>query len=475
MRAGVPAWLDKARSLGPEFEPLVREAGGNLLLLKAQRSMELGNLSDAVLLWRQAEAGDRTALPLLHNLALGYERLQDFAKSARYWQRWNRERTAQGIGAGGPVFETEVLRRIAGCYVKAQLDADAADAYRSILAKMPGDSEAREALASLCMGAEHWEEALKHLECLQNSKPESSTRWTQIGIARMMIDDLSGATQAWRRAVELEPGNHAAHMHLTSALKERLRRMSPKNYPTEGLFLIQDTIRRLPNYYGPELVLAAYYFSLSYRKKAKEALERALKLAPDSYGAWSEALGLLFRFGTRSDCHRLGARLLREQPEQPGLLGAAGGNFLSHGDHQMAALLFQGAMKASNSAQVPLNIAKAYAEVGYPELALSYALRAEEREPQNPHALFLIGMIRLAQGDERQSAESLEAARALAAEQGDADLLEAIGDTEDLKHRQRNLFDLLDMGAALLERGNYRAGIGFRRVRFGAGRLPIGG
>jgi tetratricopeptide (TPR) repeat protein len=436
--------LEKARTLEPDLEPWVQKSKGDFLAGQAYALAGEGKFADAVLLWKQIEAREAGGLPVLHNLALAYEQLKDFEKAAQYWKRWNRARLAQQVGSQDPAFDAEVWRRLAQCFMKADLDNDAADAFRHVLTRTPGDLAAHEALASLCMDAEQWEEALKHLEHLQKSQPESTTRWTQIGYARVMLDDLEGATQAWSRAIELEPGNEAAQAHLVVALEERLECMSAIQYRLDGLRVIQEAIHRMPKHYGPELVLAKYFFGFNYHKKGKEALQRAIELAPDCARAWLYALGLLQRFGTAVDCSRLGERLLREHGGQPDLLGPAGVFFIKHGYRKMAARLFEAAMRCSSSALVPLNIARAYIDAGCSDKALPYARSAVDREPHHPEAHFLQGLIHLELGKEDKAADSLRVARALAVEKGDEDLLDVIGEVEALPSRQKTLFDFLD-------------------------------
>jgi tetratricopeptide (TPR) repeat protein len=185
---------------------------------RAKRLAEEGDLSNAILLWKQIEVHGSKSLAVLHNLALGYERLKDYEKAAHYWNRWNRSRLAQSAEPRDPLFDAEVGRRLGMCYLNAGMFQEAAKAYRLVLSKLPGDLAAHSALAELCLDEERWEEALSHMDHLQKNQPESTYRWTQIGFARIMTDDLEGAMQAWARAVELEPGNESAQTQLVDAL-----------------------------------------------------------------------------------------------------------------------------------------------------------------------------------------------------------------------------------------------------------------
>jgi len=402
-----------------------------LLAARAARMAREGRLSDAILLWKQIEGPESSELALMHNLALAYERLGDHEKAAAYWRRWNRRRLARQSGPGDPVFEAAVHGRLARSFMEAGLTEDAARALATTLRFAPGDAEAREALAALCEERERWDEALVHLEHLLKHRPDSSTLLTRTGLARMMNGDAAGATEAWSRAIELEPMNQAAQKFLIQGLQARLDAMSAEEYRRAGLRLIQDVANRLPGQYGPELVLAGYLYSLGERKKGKEAMERALRSGAEHPEAWLEAFRTLDRCGREQECCRLADRLLKEHAEQPEFLGPFGQLLLRHGYLKEASRLFQAAMRHSRSELVPRNIAREYLAAGYGEEARAWAERALERAPKDAEAHFILAIGCHIQGDTERAEEALGKARMLARESGDRDLLEWIEEFDE--------------------------------------------
>lgn len=431
--------LERAGTLAPDLEPWIRQCKQPSMASKALRLAQQGDLAAAVLLWREMEKSSTAYLPVLHNLALAYERLQDWEKAASYWQRWIRACSSHGSALRDQVFASEAWRKLGNCLLQAGRGPEAAAAFRSVLAAAPEDAEARESLAHLSMEAENWDEAIRHMEFLQQNQKESSTRWTQLGMARLMKDDLEGATQAWNRAVELEPGNEAAQSYLVEALESRLSAMSPKEYAMKGLPLIQKMIERLPKHFAPHLVLAKYFFTFNDRKRGKDSVERALQTELQNPEAWTGALKIFLEYGTRADCDRLGERILKSFGHHPAAQGAAGSLFLSHGLEKQAAKHFRAAMENCTRALIPLQIARAYVGQGYTEEGERHARLALELDARNAEAHALLATILFMDGKRQLATEQLRIARSLAEETGDSELLITLEELEDMSVLARQL------------------------------------
>lgn len=436
---------DRRVTSGPDAKDpdAVRRARQAVLAARASRMAREGKLPEAIVLWKQIEGFGSPEPALLHNLALAYELLGDPEKAATYWRRWNRLRLARRSGPGDAAFEAAAHVRLARSFMAAGLTEDAARAFETALRFAPGDLEAREALAALCEDRERWGEALVHLEYLLKRRPDSSTLLTRTGLARMMNDDVAGATEAWSRAIELEPLNQAAQRYLIQALQDRLAGMSAQEYRRAGLRLIQDVADRLPGQYGPELVLAEYMYSLGERKKGKEAVQRALRLGAGLPEAWLEAFCILDRYGGRRECRLLADRLLEEHADRPEFLAPFGQLLLRRGYFKEASPLFEAAMRHSKNELVPRDIARGYLGAGYGKQACAWAERALARAPNDPEALFIFALGCHVQGDAERAKEAMGKARMLARKSGDRDLLQWIEEFDHPKHLLPILLDLL--------------------------------
>jgi tetratricopeptide (TPR) repeat protein/TolB-like protein/predicted Ser/Thr protein kinase len=97
--------------------------------------------------------------------------------------------------------------------------ADAAKAYREIIAAYPFEIEARHLLALALMDNEQPKEAIEPLKFNAQMEPEIHSNWSMLGMAYLESRNLNEAVTAFRRYVELEPNSANAHHTLADAYR----------------------------------------------------------------------------------------------------------------------------------------------------------------------------------------------------------------------------------------------------------------
>ena len=97
--------------------------------------------------------------------------------------------------------------------------ADAAKAYREIIAAYPYELEARHLLAFALMDNGQPKEAIEPLEFMSRMEPETHSTWSMLGMAHLESRNLNEAVTAFRRYVELEPDRANAHHTLADAYR----------------------------------------------------------------------------------------------------------------------------------------------------------------------------------------------------------------------------------------------------------------
>ena len=379
-----------------------------------------GNLIEAISLWKKAAEHNTAAR---HNIALAYERLEEFDRAADYWNRWMRSR---GKGTQNRALAVETWRRIGVCLLKADAPGRAAEAYRSLLRLAPDDVEAREQLANLCLHEEEWDEAIRHLEYLQKNHQETSTRWTQIGRAYWGNIEIRKAREAWQRALELEPENRGAQDSLLMELSASLNGMGHKEYAQRGLKAIQEAMLAMPKNPMPQIMLAEYFFNLGSRKRGRETLERALALEPANAALWKRGLHVLMHNGTANQIRAFSERFVKLHGNNSKLMLETGSSLLAHDKERLAQAHFQAAIQASPSSGTAGSIALSYLEAGCFDEAESYARFALERDPRNGDALGALAEALFEQGRTEEAMARVDAGRSLAQETGNEDLLEEL-------------------------------------------------
>jgi tetratricopeptide (TPR) repeat protein len=97
--------------------------------------------------------------------------------------------------------------------------ADAAKAYREIIAAYPYELEARHLLALALMDNAQPKEALEPLKFMAQMEPETHSTWSMLGQAHLESRNLNEAVTAFRRYVDLEPNSANAHHTLADAYR----------------------------------------------------------------------------------------------------------------------------------------------------------------------------------------------------------------------------------------------------------------
>ena len=412
--------LNRMDSAKGKISDLVRKYTAFVDAARALGLAKHGNLVEAISLWKKV-AEHKTAA--LHNIALAYERLEDFGRAAAYWNHWMRSRAKE---SPDPALAAETWRRIGACLLKTEAPETAAEAYRALLRLAPDDVEAREQLASLCLHEEEWNEAIRHLEYLQKNHQETSTRWTQIGRAYWGMIEIKKAREAWQRALELEPENRGAQDSLLMALSSSLNEMSRKEYAQKGLKAIQEAMLAMPKNPMPQIMLAEYFFNLGHRKRGQESLERALAMEPANATLWERGLHIYMHNASANQIRAFSERFVKLHGNNSQLMLETGRSLLEHDKDKPARAHFQAALQASPNSGTAGSIAYSYLDAGCFDEAESYARLALERDPRNGDALGVLAETLFEQGRYEEAMACVDAGRSVAKETGNKDLLEEL-------------------------------------------------
>jgi len=114
-------------------------------------------------------------------------------------------------------------RELAGALAKSGRDAEAIDEYRVALAADSRDMQAIRPLAQLLLADQQFADSIPLLRQLTVARPDDAWAFGGLGIALASTGHLDEAVDAFRRQVELEPGNDHARQNLARALSMRGR------------------------------------------------------------------------------------------------------------------------------------------------------------------------------------------------------------------------------------------------------------
>lgn len=417
----------------------------------AYTAASAGDWAEAVALWEAAREilgraqGLGSPRPILHNLALAYERLEEWEEAAEAWRGLlrTRPRRADAAEAGRWAW---VRKRIIECYRNAGRPDEAVTVFRQAIKAEPNDLDLRVQLADALMANQQERAAyneIKRILQIEPHHPEAllrqaaylSERWEyaeaeQIarGIAERHPDRPDLRREA--AAVFLHHGRqHAEYGHYQRAYDAFVEgeRYDPEN----PLFPINQA-RMLP----------------AFRPRADIAplIERALTIAGDNPETWVRAIETWAMHNQIDAARALIERFEAEMSPGPEEYVALGGAIFQRFTPPPAPLgLFRAPARPKpvdtpwtglalelldravdlrpDDAQIPMGIATLLL-VSRPDLACRFADMAAQRNPDNPDTLILLG---LALGLDEQVAEAkstLQRAAQMARRQGKRDTQE---------------------------------------------------
>jgi tetratricopeptide (TPR) repeat protein len=151
----------------------------------------------------------------------------------------------------------------------------ATEVYRDFLKIAPGSEEGAISLAELQINAGNVEEAIEILKKFNEEQPGSQAALTTLGDAYARLEDFNGASDAYSGALLLDENNIDLMRSLAQALffADRF---------DEADELYQKLIGEDPEYALAYLRIGQSYRDLMKYDEAREHLEKAAQLVPDS-------------------------------------------------------------------------------------------------------------------------------------------------------------------------------------------------
>ncbi len=272
-------------ALNPAFSELRVQAldGG------AQLAATSGDWTRAALLWESARqlvgetAGLGSPRPLLHNLALAYEALEQWEPAAESWRAMLRTRPrkqAADTGEGlSPAHWAWVRKRVVECYKLAGRPDEAVTIFRQMVKAEPNDLELRLQLADALLANEQLQAAQNEVQRILQI--DGSYAEAQLRNAAMLSTQgyLAAAEGQLRQAVAQHPEREDLRRHLARLLQSHADKyMNQRNIAT-ALKVLEEAQQLDPESPQIPLDLARISFDYGHDERARAFLERATALA----------------------------------------------------------------------------------------------------------------------------------------------------------------------------------------------------
>ncbi len=462
---GVPKWVDQNQAVGAEL--LARRAldSGDIdaafswaciaLDHDPDRSVyqevmgyvefHLGNHAaqedcwdEAVTHWTEAYQLGCKELGLVHNLALGYERLEQWTEAASAWRTFlrRRPRRADAPNALSLQQEIKVRRHIASLFWRAGEEKAALQFYRQALDAQPKDesnAQLRVELADLLASHDRWRQAEQTLREGLRHHPNHSQLLQALGLLYEEQEQGKQAQETWAQLLKIAPDHPIAREHMANRFTQQAWDLERKGHFGKARALYMRAIEYAPQDTSIKLDLADMHHQRGEQDEVTRLVEEILAQSPNS----PQVIEAIIRFWVSHDESERADSLLRQaqgSPEERAELYAIVGMGYGQVDQEekCEALIRQ----AVQIGQVPhlttMRVAFALLQNDVYTPAVILLEQSLYELPGEPIASLLLATALALQGKQGRSRQVLKDARYVSRRMGDREAVSMLDDLESM-------------------------------------------
>ena len=390
--------------------------------------------------------------PILHNLALAYEALEQWQEAAEAWRAMLRTRPRKRKGDGfGDEHWTWVRKQVIECYKRSGQPDEAITIFRQLLKADPGDLDARFSLVDALLANDQEQAAINELNRLIDRHPKNVKAMSSLAEIYLQRGEWWTVDRTLRQALKIEPDNQDVRSQLARLLFDQaVDQNEYRNYKA-ARSLLKEALQYTPDDYDLHLMLARVEFNSRKLKQARKYIEQALELGqddPDAYqqaficwlieGDLQEARKVLTNAETQvqltAEFHLdIGIKCLEraappEVPDMHGLLNNLGDGLppkppvrKETPPNERTTLgheLLERAIALGPEVEILRGIVLGLHSM-YPQLAIPYARRLTEISPEDAMAWFMLGLSLGLDQQVKEAEDTLRKATRMAHKQGE--------------------------------------------------------
>ncbi len=279
------AWQPADRALS-ELAAAAHFRQGNL-------EAEANRWDQALQHWEAARKAGEKSRTLERNLALAYEKQEDFVSAAEAWRQVirRRPRKADDPDALSQEQVARLWQHIAECYLQAGDSDEAINSYKKAIKNAPDDVALRLELVRVYTADQRQQAAQNEIYRILDIQPDN----IEALVHKAQIEEASlyryAARRTWERVLELDPDHPLARQSIVKLLEE----MGDRHFfnwrqPETALEWYRQALEYAPADGNIHVCIARCYLDMGAVEQAKECFDRAFTLEPDNLGLYHEAI-----------------------------------------------------------------------------------------------------------------------------------------------------------------------------------------
>ncbi len=438
----------------------------------AHNAAQAGDWATAAKQWAEARqvlsnlSGGGSPRPILHNLALAYEKIGQWENAAEAWRAMLRTKPRTKTKEG---FSKEqwawVRRRVIECYKQADRLDEAIIVFRQALKANPDDADMQLDLVEALLANDQQQAAFGELNKLLKKHPKDVAALSRMAELYGASNDWSSAERVMRQALDIEPDNQDLRRRMAHVLVERGYQFCQRQQPAQARAMFENALKHAPDDYNMHFHMARLEFDAHKPDAARQHLGHALELGKDKPDAYMQAFVCWIIENKLDEAHDVLARAeatgkltadfyihagieciqrSAPPPDMPDPFDLLMGRRRARppqrkelGPDARRALgqeLLDRAIALGPEVDVLRHI---ISELGpnQPELSLAYAQRLSKHAPDDPMAWIPLGLLYGLNGQVKEAQEVLRQAERIARKQGNHEM------ARDIKEMSRAVAD----------------------------------
>ncbi len=408
--------------------------------LQAQIHQQLGYQAASANQWNEAQSHwqkavelDSSSFRLAYNLALAYEKAEQYVLAGQTWREAlrRRPRRADHPDALNDEQVARLWQRAAECYRKGSDFDEAERTYQQAIKWAPENFQLRMALAESLIANGRFQAGRNELDRLLERDPQNIPALLRLGEAYFRDEDCPWyvrfqARNCWEKVLEIDPQNVQARQMLGEWYFEQAESQYQGDFYAEACNYYLMSLEFRPNHIPALAYAAECYIKLKQPAKSEEYIQQALAQAKD-LGDFSSILEVWFvqaNYARAWETVRLAEERLGKIPAVFYIKQAH--TVLEDRQIGEARRWLQ---RAEQNAAPQENIFVMIGEMAMQvdmSLATEYLLKAIKVGQAPGHASMLLGIIEAREGNRRVSSKYFAEAERIAKQNKDANLLEGI-------------------------------------------------
>ncbi len=406
-----------------------------------------GRWAEALTHWQKVREWGENSYALLQNLALAYERTEQFVEAAELWRQVvrRRPRKKDDPDALTPQQVAQLWGHVAECYRRAGETTQAITTLHNALNNDPNNADLRLELVDALIAQNRLEAARTQVDNLLKRDPNHVEALVRAARLNEMIQPWwflftpDSVQRAWQRVLKADPNHLEARERLSEILYQEGEQACRSRKFKQALESYRQAMEYTPDQPLLYLAMADCLFHMKKPDAAHEALAQALALEPTNLDIYHEAVDICHIAGQPRKAEWVIAQAKAQVGPLPTsfYLDLAHCCFRRHEKEQGTIYLQCAEQQAGDDADALVEIGAFYLDHDNVDRALSFFDRALRLDPDHGWANYHVGTSYAVAGEMKEANRYWRRARHTARQTGDQELLEII---EQTRSRLENPF-----------------------------------